>query len=90
MSSITLQIQTIGSAPGGATQTVITDYATAAQEIELTTERFDTPSALTFTCLEDSGIAIPEGSSVEFSVDGVKMFKGYILSLIHISEPTRP
>ena len=58
MSSITLQIQTIGSAPGGATQTVITDYATAAQEIELTTERFDTPSALTFTCLEDSGIAI--------------------------------
>lgn len=80
MSSITLQVQTTGPAPGGATQTVITDYATTAREIELTTERFDTPGALSFTCLEDSGIAIPEGSSVEFSVEGVKMFKGYIFT----------
>lgn len=79
-SSITLQVQTVGPAPGGATQTIITDYSTAAQNIELTTERFDTPGALTFTCLEDRGIAIPEGSSVEFSVDGVKMFKGYVFT----------
>lgn len=80
MSSITLQVQTTGPAPGGATQTVITDYATTAREIELITERFDTPGSLTFTCLEDSGVAIPEGSSVEFSVEGVKMFKGYIFT----------
>ena len=80
MSSITLQVQTTGSAPGGAMQTAITDYAAVTREIELTTERFDTPGSLTFTCLEDSGIAIPEGSSVEFSVEGVKMFKGYIFS----------
>ena len=80
MSSITLQVQTTEPAPGGATQTVITDYATTAREIELITERFDTPGSLTFTCLEDSGVAIPEGSSVEFSVEGVKMFKGYIFT----------
>lgn len=80
MSSITLQVQTTKPTSGGATQTVITDYGTAAREIELTTERFDTPGSFSFTCLEDSGIAIPEGSSVEFSADGVKMFKGYIFT----------
>ena len=80
MGSISLQVQATGSAPGGATQTLITDYGNTAQKIEWTTERFDTPGSLSFTCLEDSGIAIPEGSSVEFSADGVKMFKGYVFT----------
>ena len=80
MNSLSLQIQSAGAAPGGATQTVISDYANAAEKIELTTNRLDTPAQLSFTCLEKSGIGIPEGSSVELSVDGIKMFKGYIFT----------
>lgn len=64
----------------GAMQTVIADYTDVATKIELTTQRFDAPSTLSFTCLEDSGIAIPEGSSVTFAVNGTNMFKGYVFS----------
>ena len=46
----------------------------------MSTQRFDAPSSLSFTCLEESGIAIPEGSSVEFAVEDVKVFKGYIFT----------
>lgn len=80
MDSISLQVQTVSPAPGGATQTVITDYTNVIQKAELTTNRFDSPAKLSFTCLEKSGIGIAEGSSVELSVDGVKMFKGYVFT----------
>lgn len=80
MDSISLQVQTVSPAPGGATQTVITDYTDVIQKAELTTNRFDSPAKLSFTCLEKSGIGIAEGSSVELSVDGVKMFKGYVFT----------
>ena len=56
------------------------DYSTAATDAELTTTRFDSPAKLTFTVLEQSGISIPEGSSVELAVDGLKMFKGYVFT----------
>ena len=75
-----MQVQTVSLAPGGATQTVITDYTDVIQKAELTTNRFDSPAKLSFTCLEKSGIGIAEGSSVELSVDGVKMFKGYVFT----------
>lgn len=78
--NITLQIQSIGPAPGGATQTVITDYANATETIEWTTNRYDSPGKMSFTCIETGQIAIPEGSSVEFAADGAKLFKGYIFS----------
>ena len=78
--NITLQIQSIGPAPGGATQTVITDYANATETIEWTTNRYDSPGKMSFTCIETGQIAIPEGSSVELAVDGVKLFKGYVFS----------
>ena len=80
MDSISLQVQTVSPAPGGATQTVITDYTDVIQKAELTTNRFDSPAKLSFTCLEKSGIGIAEGSSVELSVDAVKMFKGYVFT----------
>ena len=80
MDSISLQVQTVSPAPGGATQTVITDYTDVIQKAELTTNRFDSPAKLAFTCLEKSGIGIAEGSSVELSVDGIKMFKGYVFT----------
>lgn len=76
-----MQVQSAGSAPGGATQTRITDYASVTREAELTTNRLDSASKLTFTCIENNGIAIPEGSQVELAVDGVRMFKGYIFTI---------
>lgn len=81
MISCSLQVQSAGSAPGGATQTRITDYASVTREAELTTNRLDSASKLTFTCIENNGIAIPEGSQVELAVDGVRMFKGYIFTI---------
>ena len=80
INSFSLQVQSVGPAPGGATQTTIMDYSTAATKAELTTNRFDSPAKLTFTVLEQNGISIPEGSSVELAVDGVKMFKGYVFT----------
>ena len=78
--NISLTVQTVSSAPGGATQTAIVDYSDVVPKIELSTQRFDAPASLAFTLLEESGIAIAEGSSVEFSADGIKMFKGYVFT----------
>ena len=80
MESFSLQAQITGTAPDGSAQTTIMDYSTAATDAELTTNRFDSPAKLTFTVLEQSGISIPEGSSVELAVDGLKMFKGYVFT----------
>ena len=80
MESFSLQVQISGTAPDGSAQTTVMDYSTAATDAELTTSRFDSPAKLTFTVLEQSGISIPEGSSVELAVDGVKMFKGYVFT----------
>lgn len=80
MDSFSLQVQISGTAPDGSAQTTVMDYSTAATDAELTTSRFDSPAKLTFTVLEKSGISIPEGSSVELAVDGVKMFKGYVFT----------
>lgn len=80
MDSFSLQVQSVSPAPGGATKTAIMDYSTAATKAELTTNRFDSPAKLTFTVLEQNGISISEGSSVELTVDGIHMFKGYIFT----------
>ena len=80
MDSFSLQTQSVSPAPGGATQTVYTDYSNAISEAELTTNRFDSPAQLSFTVLEKNGISIPEGSSVSLAVDGVNMFKGYVFT----------
>lgn len=83
MDSISLQVQTSSAVPGGGSQTTVMDYANTAETIKLTTNRFDTPAQLSFDCLEESGIGIAEGSSVELMVDGIKMFKGYIFTVTH-------
>ena len=80
MESFSLQAQIASTSPDGSAQTTIMDYSTAATDAELTTTRFDSPAKLTFTVLEQSGISIPEGSSVELAVDGLKMFKGYVFT----------
>ncbi len=81
MENISLVVQSVSAAPGGATQTVITDYADTVKDMELTMNRFDAPGKLSFTCIEEGAISMPEGSSVELTVDGIKMFKGYIFTI---------
>lgn len=76
-----LIVQTEASGLGGASVTTITDYAQVTQEVEIVMERLDSPGKMTFVCLEEGEIAIPEGSAVECSVDGMKMFKGYVMAI---------
>lgn len=65
----------------GSTQQIeIVDYSNSTTQAKITTNRMDSPGKLEFTVLEKSGISIPEGSSVEVSVNGVKMFKGYVFT----------
>lgn len=78
--TFSLQIQRKGTGAGGTPQIEILDYSNTVTEAKITTNRMDSPSKLTFTVLEKDGISIPEGSSVEVSVDGVKMFKGYVFT----------
>lgn len=63
-----------------ADATVITEYADILSDAEWVTNRMDSPGKFTFSCLENEGIKIPEGSLVELAVDGVKLFKGYVFS----------
>ena len=76
-----LQVQIKGKAPDGSEQVTIMEYIEVAREIEFTTSRMDAPGKLKFSCLEDGPIGIPEGSSVEYCVDGTKLFKGYVFTI---------
>ena len=80
--SLTIQSATTGTGPaGGTTQIVVSDYSDVAKEVEFTTNRMDTPGKLTFTCIESGTVGELEGSAVEFSAGGVKLFKGYIFTI---------
>lgn len=80
--SLTIQSATTGTGPaGGTTQIVVSDYSDAAEEVEITTNRMDTPGRMTFTCIESGPVGLMEGSSVEFSAGGRKLFKGYIFTV---------
>lgn len=80
--SLTIQSATTGTGPaGGTTQIVVSDYSDVAKEVEFTTNRMDTPGKLTFTCIESGAVGELEGSAVEFSAGGVKLFKGYIFTI---------
>lgn len=48
--------------------------------VTLTTERKGVPGKLTFTVLKDSVVNFTEGNPVRFTVDGVKMFYGFVFS----------
>lgn len=59
----------------------IADYANCTKDVEITTNRYDSPGKMTFTTVEETGIGIPEGSKVEFSDDdGGKQFVGFIFT----------
>lgn len=76
-----LTVQTISEGLGGASVIQITDYAHITQKVEIMTQRLDSPGKMTFVCLEEGKIAILEGSAVECSVDGIKMFKGFVMAI---------
>lgn len=57
----------------------IIDYTNAFTGIEWETQRFDAPGKLTFSGVEPTGIALPEGTAVTFT-DGASVFKGYVFT----------
>ncbi len=58
----------------------ILDLSQVAQSVEAETQRFDAPGRLSFETLEDTGIAVPEGSAVEFRDNGEKVFRGFVFT----------
>ena len=56
------------------------DYTDALKKAEISTNRMDSPGKMTFEGVEDSGIALPEGSAVTFTDDGVVVFKGFVFT----------
>lgn len=77
---MSIRVQTASEGPAGTT-TKITEYANLTTEVEITTQRYDNPGKMTFTCIEKGGVNIDMGSSVLFMVGGVPMFKGYIFTM---------
>lgn len=55
------------------------DYTNAFSSGEWSTQRFDAPGKFTFSGVESSGIALPEGTAITFKSGG-DTFKGYIFS----------
>lgn len=55
------------------------DYTNAFSSGEWLTQRFDAPGKFTFSGVESSGIALPEGTAITFK-NGGDTFKGYIFS----------
>ena len=76
-----LLVQMKGKAPDGSDQITVMDYINATREIEWVTNRMDAPGKLKFSCVEIGSSTIPEGSSVEYTINGEKMFKGYVFTL---------
>lgn len=56
------------------------DYTDALKKAEITTNRMDSPAKMTFEGVEDDGIALPEGSAVTFTDDGITIFKGFVFT----------
>lgn len=56
------------------------DYTDALKKAEITTNRMDSPAKMTFEGVEDDGLALPEGSAVTFTDDGITIFKGFVFT----------
>ena len=57
-----------------------TDLTGCATDIEVTTNRFDAAAKMTFTTVENSGIALESGSAIQFNDNGTPVFAGYIFT----------
>lgn len=78
---MSIQVQTASQGTAGETITTISEYANLTKEVEFTTQRYDNPGKLTFTCIEKGNVNIDVGSSVTFAVDGTTLFKGYVFTV---------
>lgn len=56
------------------------DYSKVIQTVEYQTQRFDAPGKLTFSGLEPTGIALPEGTAVTFKDNGQTIFCGFVFT----------
>lgn len=59
----------------------IVDYGNTLVSAEVESNRLDSPSKMTFTGIESSGIAMPEGTAVEFKDEGQTVFKGFVFTI---------
>lgn len=66
----------------GTKETVLstTNYARSTTEVEITTNRFDSASKMTFETVEETGIAIQNGAAVSFSENGTGIFAGFVFT----------
>lgn len=71
--------------PGANAQTVNavvnSDLTNCTTSVEVTTNRFDSASKMTFKTVESSGIALDNGSAVQFIDNGVPAFAGYLFTV---------
>lgn len=58
----------------------VMNYAPATMSVDITTNRFDSASKMTFETLETSGIAIEPGSAVSFVDSGQNIFAGFVFT----------
>lgn len=66
----------------GTKETVLTttNYSRSTTEVEITTNRFDSASKMTFETVEETGIAIQNGAAVSFSENGTGIFAGFVFT----------
>ena len=55
-------------------------YPVVEEGIEWSTERRSSPGKLTFNVVNDNGVELLEGNTVELRVDGTPVFFGFIFS----------
>lgn len=75
----TQQLEPGPSVPGQKV-TLSKNMTNCATKISITTQRFNSASKMTFSCVENSGIALEEGSMVQFIDNGTQVFQGFIFT----------
>lgn len=66
----------------GTNQTVtrVANYASVAESVTITTNRYDSAGKMEFEVIEESGISIDNGAAVSFTDNGVPMFAGFVFT----------
>ena len=75
----TQQLEPGPSVPGQKV-TLSKNMTNCTTKISITTQRFNSASKMTFSCVENSGIALEEGSMVQFVDNGTQVFQGFIFT----------
>ncbi len=75
----TQQLEPGPSVPGQKV-TLSKNITKCTTKISITTQRFNSASKMTFSCVENSGIALEEGSMVQFVDNGTQVFQGFIFT----------